>query len=185
MAQDAAADLLVAATRLVATFHNDNRLRPGMPKATLSSSLGVGADAINMLVSGAEDLIDDGATVRLASFEPGLTSAEQRAWDTAEGELRSSLAVPRASALGLNTELLHALVRDDRLVRVGDDLVYLPEQVAAIRDMLQRLEDGFTVAEFRDEVGVTRRQAVPLLEWFDKQGTTVRRGNGRVVKKSG
>jgi selenocysteine-specific elongation factor len=185
MAQDAAADLLVAATRLVAAFHSDNRLRPGMPKATLSSSLEVGAEAINMLVSRAEDLIDDGATVRLVSFQPGLTTAEQQAWDTAKGELRSSLAVPRASALGLDTELLHALVRDGQLVRVRDDLVYLPEQVDTITDMLQRLEDGFTVAEFRDEIGVTRRQAVPLLEWFDKQGTTVRRGDGRVVKKSG
>ncbi|MEA2001789.1 MAG: selenocysteine-specific translation elongation factor [Actinomycetota bacterium] len=183
MAEDAAADLLVAAASLVAAFHKDNRLRPGIPKATLGSSLGVGAEAINMLVSGAGDLIDDGATVRLASFQPGLTNAEQQAWDTAGDALRTSLAVPRASALGLSTELLHALVRDNRLVRVGDDLVYLPEQIDAITGMLRRLEDGFTVAEFRDQIGVTRRQAVPLLEWFDKQGTTVRRGDGRVARK--
>ena len=46
-----------------------------------------------------------------------------------------------------------------------------------------RLAEGFTVADFRDAFGLTRRQAVPLLEWLDGAGWTTRRGDGRVVRK--
>jgi selenocysteine-specific elongation factor len=97
--------------------------------------------------------------------------------------LQTNLAVPRASQLGLEADLLHALIRDERLVRVGDDLVFLPEQISAVASALDRFEDEFTVAEFRDLLEITRRQAVPLLEWFDKQGITLRRGDTRVVRR--
>ena len=40
-----------------------------------------------------------------------------------------------------------------------------------------------TVAEFRDAFGVTRRHAVPLLEWLDREGWTVRRGDLRSLRE--
>ena len=61
--------------------------------------------------------------------------------------------------------------------------MFLPEQIAAFASALDHIEGEFTVAEFRDLFEITRRQAVPLLEWFDKQGTTVRRGDTRVVRR--
>ena len=183
MAAGAAEKLLDSVTYAVATFHQENRLRPGIPKASLGSSIGVPDESIAMVVAGSDELIDDGATVRLADFATGLTASEQRSWDEARTTLETSLAVPRASQLGLEADLLHALIRDERLVRVGDDLVFLPEQITAVASTLDLLEEEFTVAEFRDLLEITRRQAVPLLEWFDKQGTTVRRGDTRVVRR--
>jgi selenocysteine-specific elongation factor len=182
MAADAAEQLLETAVAAVAAFHQQNRLRPGIPKASLISSLGASSESLAMVVAGSTELTDEGATVRHVDFEPGLTALEQQAWDEAKAVLRSSMAVPRASQLGLDTELLHALVRDEQLVRVTDDLVFLPEQIAAIHAALQRVDGEFTVAEFRDLLGVTRRQAVPLLEWLDKQGITTRKGDTRVVR---
>jgi selenocysteine-specific elongation factor len=168
--------------KATAAFHLDNRLRPGIPKASLGSSLGVDGDTVSMVVAGTPDLIDDGATIRLADFAPGLAENEQQAWDAAEAVLGAGPAVPRASQLGLSPELLHALIRDGRLVRVGEDLVYLPQQIETITDALRLFDHGFTVAEFRDHIGVTRRQAIPLLEWFDRHGVTIRRGDIRELK---
>jgi selenocysteine-specific elongation factor len=37
------------------------------------------------------------------------------------------------------------------------------------------------VAAVRDLLGVTRRHAVPLLEWLDAAGITRRVGDGRVL----
>jgi selenocysteine-specific elongation factor len=182
MAAATAAGLRDAMTEAVRTFHGNNRLRPGIPKASLGSTLGVDGDTVAMVVAGTPELIDDGPTVRLASFEPGLSRQEQKAWDVAEAALGAGPAVPRASQLGLDTELLHALIRDDRLIKIGEDLVYLPQQIEAIKDSLQGLGHGFTVAEFRDHIGVTRRQAIPLLEWFDNNGVTIRRGDIRELK---
>ena len=44
------------------------------------------------------------------------------------------------------------------------------------------LPDGFTVAQFRDHFGLTRKYAVPVLEWLDREGHTVRRGDGRALR---
>ncbi|MDJ0923391.1 MAG: selenocysteine-specific translation elongation factor [Acidimicrobiia bacterium] len=182
MAPTAAAALCESVIGAVTAYHAENRLRPGMPKATLASSLGTGADSITLVVAGSEDLVDDGATIRLAEFSPGLATREQQAWDHAREQLGAGLAVPRASQLGLSTELLYALARSDALVRIGEDLVYLPDQIAEIDRRLEELSGEFTVAEFRDLIGVTRRHAVPLLEWFDGRGRTVRHGDVRSLR---
>jgi selenocysteine-specific elongation factor len=182
MATETAAGLLKQVVLAVGLFHRENRLRPGLPKAELSSSLGVDPDSIALLVAGSDQLVDEGAVVRSVDFEPGLTPTEESAWEAAQAHLGAGLAVPRSSQLGLSTELLHALVRDDRLTKIGEDLVYLPHQIAAIKEQMEQLNDEFTVAEFRDQIGVTRRQAIPLLEWFDKTGITARRGDTRVLR---
>ncbi|MDJ0952039.1 MAG: selenocysteine-specific translation elongation factor [Acidimicrobiia bacterium] len=184
MAAGTAAALLDDVVAATTKFHSDNRLRPGIAKAELASTLGVDAEAILLVVAGTENLIDDGRTIRRADFEPGLSPEEATAWQDAEQRLQASLTVPRATQLGLDTELLHALVRDGRLVRIADDLVYLPEQIETITASLRNLPAEFTVAEFRDELGVTRRQAVPLLEWFDTQGVTRRQGDVRILREN-
>ncbi len=48
---------------------------------------------------------------------------------------------------------------------------------------LDELGEEFTVAEFRDLFEITRRQAVPLLEWLDKNGVTARRGDVRILRQ--
>ncbi|MCP3994424.1 MAG: selenocysteine-specific translation elongation factor [bacterium] len=182
MAAGAAAALLDLAAAATGRFHEQSRLRPGMPKAELASALGVDHATIGLLVAGSDLLVDDGATVRLADFDPGLTDSEAAAWTDARQTLRSSLAVPRARDLNLGIELLHALERDGQLIRIAPDLVYLPEQVESIQQALDGLGDEFTVAEFRDHVAITRRQAIPLLEWLDRQGVTRRNGDTRTVR---
>jgi selenocysteine-specific elongation factor len=183
MADAAAAGLLDSIAAAVTDYQRNHRLRPGILKAELATTLGVPVASIALVVAGTPDLVDEGATIRTAGFEPGLSTEEERAWQDAQETLRAGPGVPRADQLGLSRELLHALVRDDKLVRVSDDLVYLPPQIEEITTALRTMAGEFTVAEFRDLIGVTRRQAVPLLEWFDKHGLTRRRGDLRVVRR--
>jgi selenocysteine-specific elongation factor len=78
------------------------------------------------------------------------------------------------------------LLASDALVPVGDDL-YRNEQIAAIRAALERelRERGrVTVAQFRDAIGTSRKYAVPLLEFFDASGVTVRDGDNRFSPSS-
>ena len=72
---------------------------------------------------------------------------------------------------------MHILVREGRLVRISDHLVYLPEQIEELLARLGDLPERFTVAAFRDAMGLTRKYAVPLLEWLDGSGATVRHGD--------
>ena len=41
--------------------------------------------------------------------------------------------------------------------------------------------DDFGVPDFKDRFGLTRKLAIPILEWLDSQRVTVRQGNQRKV----
>lgn len=164
-------------------YHNEYPLRPGLPKSEASSRLGGNADLVTMLADDLPALAEEGPFIRREGFVPELTTAELADWNAARSLLAGDLAVPRASNLGVSDEVLHALLRRGDLTRVGDDLVFLPDQVETVTSGLSALQDGFTVAEFRDEFGLARRHAVPLLEWLDAQGLTRRDGDGRSVRR--
>ena len=103
------------------------------------------------------------------------------AWEAARALLSAGLAVLRASDLSLPAEVIHALIRSGDLVRIDSDLLLLADQVETITARLSSLPDRFTVAMFRDHFGLSRRHAVPLLEWLDAEGWTRRSGDERSV----
>ena len=181
---EAAGSLIEALTLRVTSYQEANPLRPGAPKASLVTGLGISAELLDTIVARTNHLHDEGATIRTAAFSGALGPAERAEWERARAQLlESNLAVPRTSQLDLDPELFHALVRSGLLERIADDLVYLPEQIENILERLEGLEDGFTVGDFRDALGISRRQAVPLLEWLDLRGRTVRRGDVRDLRK--
>jgi selenocysteine-specific elongation factor len=76
------------------------------------------------------------------------------------------------------------LTATGRMVRVGDH-IYRGEQLAEIRTRLidtLREEKRITAARFRDVVGTSRKYIVPLLEFFDATGVTVRDGDQRALR---
>jgi selenocysteine-specific elongation factor len=71
------------------------------------------------------------------------------------------------------------------LVKVGDDL-YRGAQIARIVNRVEthlRERGQMTAAEFRDLLGTSRKYAVPLLEWLDAHGVTIRSGDLRTLRK--
>src|SRR5579884_1137639 len=76
------------------------------------------------------------------------------------------------------------LVATGALVKVGDD-VYRATQIEQIRARVERFlraNAQMTMAQFRDLIGTSRKYAVPLLEWFDARGVTVRSGDFRMLR---
>lgn len=88
-------------------------------------------------------------------------------------------AGPRASAI---PDLLNLLIDEERIVEISPQL-YLDYDVAgSLRSrVIERLSDGsrITMAELRDMLGTTRRYAVPIGEYLDRIGLTVREGDLR------
>lgn len=178
----AAKELIEHAVEAVEAYQKANPLRPGMPKASLASGLSIELELLSVLLAETDRLIDEATNVATSGFSVELEPAEEKAWEAARQRLGAGLAVPKLADLGLSTELVHALSRQGALIRVSGDLVYLPDQVAAIVTGLAELPAGFTVAQFRDHFGLTRKYAVPLLEWLDGAGHTVRSGDGRTAR---
>jgi selenocysteine-specific elongation factor len=182
LSQDAAQNIVERSIRIVSEYHERHPLRPGIPKPELATQVGVEPEVIDVAVDQSESLGQSDGAVRLADFTNMLTSSQEAEWSAVRSRLEDSFDVPRMRAIDLSDEVLHALIRRGDLVQVASDLVFTRTQVDEIYRQIVDLPDGFTVGQFRDSFGMTRRQAVPTLEWLDKSGWTRRSGDGRMVR---
>jgi selenocysteine-specific elongation factor len=99
-------------------------------------------------------------------------------WDPAtEAALRT-----REPPVGLDADDLAALRAAGRAVRVGPELHYLVEVLDELREEIVAVLPA-TLAEVRDQLGTSRRYAQALLEHFDGEGLTLRRGDVRVLRR--
>lgn len=105
-----------------------------------------------------------------------------------EAETPSVAAAAKAEGLGVGDaqRIVDALVRQGRLVKVGEDLYYPVERLAEILDRLVRAMEAagqLTLAEARDLLGTSRRYAQALLEHMDSEGLTLRVGDSRRLRR--
>ncbi len=168
------------AAERVAGYLKENPLRSGMPSARLAKGLSVTNNVLTHLVALA-GLEIDGSEVRSANHAVELDEAQRSLWSDLEAALQTAGPgnLPRISDLGLEKEFLHLLIRLGRLSRVSEEFVFLPVQVEALIDQIRKFEAPFTVAEFKNSTGLSRKYAVPFLEWTDSRGLTVRSGDRR------
>jgi selenocysteine-specific elongation factor len=96
-------------------------------------------------------------------------------------ELLESIGSPSGAE-----EILVHLHREGEIVKIPPDLLFgakrIAEMGARIRDHFSRHQE-MGVAALKELLGVSRKQAVPLLEWMDRQRWTERRGDVRVAGK--
>jgi len=134
-------------------------------------------------------IIAEGPLMRVAGFEVGL-SLEQV-------ELQEMLAqrIADAGLKGLSVKELHALSTHDEtaalmhLLEVAGTTVQVPGigwlDGSALTDVGERVTAFFAdnetmgTADFKEISGLTRKSAIPLLEWLDKNGVTRRDGDVR------
>ena len=93
------------------------------------------------------------------------------------------LTVALGQKLDQVAPLMTICVEDELLVCVSDALYYSPESLDVGRTLCAELLDELgeaTMSQLREKWGVTRKFAVPLCEFFDAQGVTVRKGDVRV-----
>jgi len=179
-----AQDLTERALVETQSFQEANPLRPGIPKSSLAEHLGIGLQILEALVTADDRLTDEGPAVRTTDFSGGLDETAEESWAAARAVLLSAgWGVPRRSELDLDPEVIHALLREGTLIAV-EDFAYLPEQLDELVERVSVMDDGFSVADFRDEFAVTRKHAVPLLEWLDRNRITRREGDRRVIRRS-
>jgi selenocysteine-specific elongation factor len=76
------------------------------------------------------------------------------------------------------------LVKDGTLVQVAEGMVFHKDALDALKKDVRGLKatrPRIDVSFFKEKVGVTRKHAIPLLEWLDRERVTQRAGNERVI----
>jgi selenocysteine-specific elongation factor len=107
-----------------------------------------------------------------------LPAEVQRAVDEVRARLaQDPFAAPEAPELvaaGLGSRELAAAVRGGQLVRITDGVYLAPGIGSVARERLTAIDQPFSLSQARQAWGTSRRVAVPLMEWLDAQGFTVR-----------
>jgi len=165
---------------IVERHHRENPFQLGMPTASAASELGIGQALLVKLTDSHPRMLAEGTVVRDPEAQGDLDPAEAPAWVEARRRLsEGGLLTPDPASLGLDEDLAHALQRAGLIVRISPSICYLPEQVEMLLHTAGSLSQPFTVSAFREAAGLSRKYAVPFLEWADRHGITRRRGDLR------
>jgi selenocysteine-specific elongation factor len=174
-------------------FHRQKPLLAGVSKEELRSKFLPGAPPwlMDALLARSKTLAADAETIRLSSHRVALKQDEEQATAKIENAFRAGgLATPALHEVlaksGVDPTrartLLQLMLRDKRLVRVSDELVFHASAMHTLHALLaQKKGARFAVAEFKDWTGISRKYAIPLLEYLDRERITRRDGDSRVV----
>ena len=84
----------------------------------------------------------------------------------------------------LGEKLEEFLLGTERLVKLSEKLLTTPEVLTRARDQLAAFsQDGFTASEARQCLDTSRKFIIPILEWMDQKGWTLRLGDKRVMQR--
>ena len=183
--------------KTVASFQKENPLAGGVTKENLRERLaGVEPEVFEAVLqeklkAGEIDLA--GELVRLHGQSASLSSEEAESRKLIERAFASAgLKVPALKDVlaGLKIDKTRAqkivtlLLRDRILIKISEDLVFhhaaleeLREKLAAERTKSPKLD----VAAFKELTGVSRKYAIPLLEYLDRERVTKRVGDERMI----
>jgi selenocysteine-specific elongation factor len=74
------------------------------------------------------------------------------------------------------------LIQRNRLVRLeGKYLIHRAVMEEVVRELRRWEVESFAVGDFKAKFGLTRKLAIPALEWLDSERVTVRHGNHRKI----
>jgi selenocysteine-specific elongation factor len=182
----------------VEEFHRANPLVPGMPKQELRGR--VGNPRPEIFEAALEDLakaravVASGNLVQRAGREIALSPEESRAKELIEQEFeRAGLTVPSVPAVleKLPVEarraqkILQILLREGVLIKVVEELVFHRTAIARLRELIagyrKKHGDRLPITAFKELTGVSRKYAIPLLEYLDREHVTRRAGDERVI----
>jgi selenocysteine-specific elongation factor len=183
----------------VEKFHKENPLSPGMTREDLRASLGKRVRA-ETFRSALEELVQQkrlsvqADVVKKPGSEITLTPEEERARQQIEQAFaKAGLTVPALkevlAQLSIESrraeKLLQMLLREKVLVRVSVDLIFHSDALTKLTALLAGYKktkgDRIGVPSFKELTGISRKYAIPLLEYLDRQRLTRRAGDERVI----
>jgi selenocysteine-specific elongation factor len=182
----------------VRIYHLREPLSDGVPKEQLHSEVFRGSSpgsfkAVMERLTAEGSLFIEQDKVRLAGhmvkLNPGEASNKQRieelflkaAWKVpALDDALSDLEIPRDQARGL----VQLLSKEEKLVKISEDLWFHAESIGRLRQVLaeyRKQSQTIDVSQFKALTEVSRKYAIPLLEYLDRERITRRVGDIRVI----
>ncbi|HMJ63186.1 MAG TPA: selenocysteine-specific translation elongation factor [Bryobacteraceae bacterium] len=160
-------------------FHATHPAAEGAPLA--QARLGLDANLSHVLFENFPALRLQGETIALAEHRPRVSNQESALLHEVDRRFQQAGFQPPPLD-GIPRPTLETLIKAQKLVRVSADLVFHSAAIAGLRESLaSRKGRRFSVPEFKSWTNISRKYAIPLLEYLDRQHVTRRDGDARVV----
>jgi selenocysteine-specific elongation factor len=193
------AEIAAKLEQQAAKFHAENPLAPGIAREQLRASVGrrvrveIFRATLEMLLQ-QKKLEAHGELIRKAGSGIALLPEEARAKELMEAAFaKAGLAVPAMNEVLAKLpvekkraeKILQLLLREKILVRVTAELIFHREALAHLKADLVTYKktkgERLSVPAFKELTGITRKYAIPLLEYLDRERVTKRAGDERVI----
>ena len=76
------------------------------------------------------------------------------------------------------------MLKEKTLIKITEDLIFHRAALEKLREMLARRKERsnrINVTVFKELTGLSRKYAIPLLEYLDRERVTRREGDERVI----
>ncbi len=188
--------LKTAALEQLEKFHDDNPLVAGIGKEELRERMHASGSIFATLLQSltTEKKIEvTGEQVRAAGRGVVMKDEEAESKKIIEQAFAAAgLRVPALKEVlaGVKVDRVRAqkivtlLLRDRVLVKLSDDLVFHRNALDDLRKMMAGVKartPKIDVSKFKDLTGVSRKYAIPLLEYLDRERVTKRVGDERII----
>lgn len=190
-------DLSEKSLQVLAAFHDTEPLEPGLAVGSLHERAmpRVPRPVVDLVLAGLRDrgAIVGRDRVAIATRAPAGPPEDPAAMAIARAASAAALQALNRDEIvtagcappAVVDALLRRLVSEGRLVRVSElyfdrgALDGLTREIRALK--ATRTADVLDVASFKERFGLTRKHAIPLLEWLDRERVTRREGNVRRI----
>src|SRR5690606_12587993 len=180
----------------LATYHEQHQDEPGPGRERLRRmALPMEDDALVLLLI--ENMRESGVLqshhgwLHLPDHKAGFTDEQEAVWQKASSLFNDEPWWVRDLARETGTEeqvmrqVLRHAAQQGLIVAIVKDRYYRNDRIVAFANMIRELDQarGSTcAADFRDRLNVGRKLAIQILEYFNRLGSTRRRGNDHVLR---
>lgn len=194
-------DLKARAIAAVGAHHKREPLSKGINRETLREKefRHTPPDVFKAVLDSIDSLAQEGDIIRLASHSAELRGEEKIVFDrlraayTSTGfevpKLNESLAAAIAETsldLPQGRKVFQLLLNSGEIVKISEDFYFsrraIDGLVVKMRECARSTPDRLIdVPKFKEIAGISRKYAIPLLEYFDRERVTRRAGDKRVI----
>ena len=189
-----------ASLEYLRAFHRQEPLKPGLSREELKSR--TGPAAVRSFPFLLERLKNSGRVslekefVRLSSHKIVLRlDQEEVKKRVGEYFLRVGLQPPVTGVISESLDLdlrtlresISILIAEKQLVKVAEEMAMHSAKLDLLKEKIVALlgtGGKMTMQDFKEISGLSRKYSVPLLEYFDRSGLTIRVGDHRVLRKA-
>ena len=188
----------------IEAFHKQQPLAKGITRETLREIVFAYVpneifQAVIASLESAKKITTEGDAIKIARYEKVLSPEESLVFDKIRTIYRSrGLEVPKLDEAINETitgtsissvqarKLIQVFLDSGEIVKVTDEFYFSGEAILELTAKLKNYADNskdrlVEVSVFKELAGISRKYAIPLLEYFDRQKVTVRAGDKRLI----